>query len=93
MKKIIAGILVAGIVGSTLTACESWERQKKDMESEYGGGLKRTVEVYNYGKLIKTYEGKFDVEKKNGRIKFIDQNKKVHIIYLGDGTTVAVDEQ
>ena len=62
--------------------CESCERWQKDMASEYGGGLERTLEVYSYdGDLLKKYEGEFDFEiTENGRVK-ADINGKRIIIF------------
>lgn len=68
-------------------------RFMKDMKSEWRNGLERTVEVYDVnGNLIKRYEGKFDVERDDDRIKFDDENGKRHIIYVKTGT-VFVDEK
>lgn len=48
MKKKVATILVLGVVMMSLVGCgQSWERTKKNMASEYGGGLNRTVTVYD----------------------------------------------
>lgn len=88
---IIGGLLAISI---TLSACsESMKRDMKDMSSEYSGGLNRTVDVYQNGKAIKHYEGKFDIKKTAGKIKFIDEKGKSHIIYFTGDTAVFTDEK
>jgi len=59
MKKLI--LIVAALL--LLTGCESWKRTVKDFQSDYGGGLYRTVTVLDYqGDTIKQWTGKFDVQ-------------------------------
>lgn len=93
-KKLLAGILLAGLSLATLTGCgESWERTKKNLESEYGGGLERVLTVYDAnGNMIKRYEGKFDIESKGDKIKFIN-NGKVVIIYRSQFHSIIVEEK
>jgi hypothetical protein len=82
MKKFLLG-MVAGIAIVSLVACgqQVTERSKKDQESA-NNGLNRTLEVYSHdGKLIKKYEGTFDLEwGDGGKVKF-DLEGKRHIIY------------
>ena len=60
MKKII--IALAAML--LLTGCgEGWKRTVKDFQSNYGGGIYRTVTVYDYeGDTLRTWTGKFDVQ-------------------------------
>lgn len=60
MKKII--ITIAALL--LLTGCgESWHRTVKDFQSNYGGGINRTVTLLDYqGDTIKQWTGKFDVQ-------------------------------
>ena len=63
----------------------SVQRALKSINSEYSGGLDRTVTVYDYnGNEITTYTGKIDVEdtETGGKVKF-DLNGKRTIIYGG----------
>ena len=46
-KKIIAMILVL-ITILSLTGCASMQRDMKTISSDWGGGLNRTVTVYDY---------------------------------------------
>lgn len=58
--KFIFGALMLIAISS---CSESYDRMVKDFKSDYGGGLKRKVSVYDYnGKLIKTWEGRFDTQ-------------------------------
>ena len=59
MKKLIIVLAVMLL----FTGCESWKRMVKDVKSDYGGGLNRTITVLDYqGDTIKQWTGKFDVE-------------------------------
>lgn len=59
MKKFI--LIITALL--LLTGCESWKRTVKDFQSDYGGGLYRTVTVLDYqGDTIKQWTGKFDVQ-------------------------------
>ena len=93
-KKIAA--LVAVAVGvCTLTGCASCKRFFKNMDSEWGNGLHRTVDVYDVnGDKIKEYSGKFDItfDDDTGRLLFDDENGKRHIIFPGT-STVVIDEE
>lgn len=93
-KKLITGLLILGIV-ALFTGCEeseSYKRHQKTIESEYNGGLNRIVTVYaNDGKVIKTYEGKFDIEdtEAGNKVLFDSDGKRV-ILY---NATVVVEEK
>lgn len=70
---------------------ESGKRAYKDQQSNFNNGIERIVEVYDVsGDLIKTYEGRFDVETSaEGKyIKFDDENGKRHMIYYTTGTVI-----
>lgn len=76
---------------------ESGARALKSQESNFNGGIERTVEVYDMnGNLIKTYSGKFDVDCKTETetpyIVFDDENGKRHMIFYPTGTIV-IDEK
>lgn len=92
-KKIALLTLLSGLSIFTLAGCASWERGLKDIGSDLGGGLNRTVEVYDYsGNLLKTYEGKLDIEDSStisGKVKF-DMNGKRYIVY---NAIVVVEEK
>lgn len=92
---IIGGLLIGGAVFYLNT--ESGKRAIKDMKSEIGNGIHRTVSVYDVnGELIKEYKGKFDVETGNSSnapyIVFDDENGKRHIVYYTTGT-ILIDEK
>ena len=83
MKIKIVSLVASLALLLTLTGCgESWERSKKDWDSEYNGGLERTISVYSYeGNLLKTYKGKCDIEENElNKILFDIDGKRV-IIY------------
>lgn len=82
MKKnhIILAIVVLTIV-CTLTACgEAWKRQVKSFESNYGGGLDRTITVYDYnGNELRTWSGKFDISEDTDVVSFDLDGKRIVI--------------
>lgn len=89
MKKRKLLVVVFGVVVLLMTGCASTSRWMKDVSSEYGGGLNRTVTVYDMqGEPIREYTGKIDVEANEGKVLF-DLNGKRTIIY---NATVIVQE-
>lgn len=83
MKIKIVSLVASLALLLTLTGCgESWERTKKDWDSNYNGGLKRTISVYSYdGNLLKKYSGKCDIEENESNKVLFDINGKRVIIY------------
>ena len=100
-KKVAAAtLMVASVLTIATFAGIHWyynntaagQRAFKSQESNFNNGIERTVEVYDAtGNLIKSYEGKFDVDYDNDRIIFDDENGKRHIIYYPTGTVI-IDE-
>lgn len=86
-KKLgIIVVLVAVVIAITLSmsGCASCSRNMKSMSSDFGGGLNRTVTVYDYnGETIKSWSGKFDVSENDNEIFFDDENGKRVIIHGG----------
>lgn len=80
-RRILMAALCA-VTALTICACGAeWDRTMKDISSNYGGGLSRTVTVYDMqGKPIKEYTGKIDVEDNEGKVLF-DLDGKRTIIY------------
>ncbi len=92
MKRFFITLTVLLII-STLSGCgESFQRSVKTFTSEYTGGLERKVEVYSStGQLLKTYEGKLDIETNEyGNKVLFDIGGKRTIIY---NATVIVEEK
>ena len=77
MEKILF-TLIAVICVLNFTSCESCSRNVKSIKSDVGGGLERTLVVYDYdGDTLSVYEGKFDI-RDNGADNqvFFDLNGK-----------------
>ncbi len=77
-----------------LCSCsESCARTMKDINSDYNGGLSRTVRVYDIdGELVAEYTGKFDIETDHSTyILWDDEMGKRHIIYFST-FNVIIDE-
>ena len=100
-RKVIVISLLAAAVATFFTynafhwyytSTEGGRRAFKTQESNLNKGINRTVEVYDAtGNLLKTYEGKFDVDYDDDRIIFDDENNKRHVIYYPTGTVI-IDE-
>jgi hypothetical protein len=94
MKRKIKTCICVGLVSLLMcTGCTAnWDREMKDIQSNWSGGLDRIVTVYDSaGNVIKTYEGEIDIEDNEygNKIKF-DLDGKRHIIY---NAIVIVDEK
>lgn len=83
MKKIIAMILVLTMMILATGCGESWEREMKSFDSEYGGGLNRTITIYDQnGQAIKQYKGKVDIQDSEyGNKVLFDLDGKRVVIY------------
>ena len=89
MKKIIIAI---AIMATMLTGCASFERSIKDLESDFSGGLDRTLTVYNAnGDVLKTYKGKIDLASTEGGIVKFDLDGK-RIMYYNCYVEVIEDD-
>lgn len=88
--KLGAIVLLASI---TLTGCSSLERGFKGFKSEFGGGLYREVTVISQtGEILHQDSGKIDVEVNDYRVKYIDKDGKLVIVYLGSSTAVVKEK-
>ena len=82
MKKIIALTLILVTI-FMLTGCASMQRDMKTISSDWGGGLNRTVTVYDYtGDPIQSWTGKIDISESENEVWF-DLNGKRTIIQGG----------
>lgn len=82
MKKFIALVLIL-ITIFMLTGCASMERDMKTITSDWGGGLNRTVTVYDYtGNPIQSWTGKIDISESENEVWF-DLNGKRTVIQGG----------
>lgn len=83
LKKALFLAMVIGVTVST-TGCAGCARATKSISSDFGGGLNRTVTVYDYnGEEIKAWTGKFDVSASENEVFFDDSNGKRVIIHGG----------
>ena len=73
--SVLAIVIVCGLAG-----CSSCSRSVKSMSSDIGGGLDRTVTLYdNTGKEIKSLHGKIDLESNDQEVFFNLNDKRVII--------------
>lgn len=91
--RIIALICLAAFALMMCACSESCGRSCKDWQSDYNGGLHRTVKVYDInGELVAEYTGKFDIETDNETyILWDDELGKRHIIYFST-FNIIIDE-
>jgi hypothetical protein len=86
-RNIVIGTVIATvliIVAIAVANGANFQRGWKSLQSNYGGGLNRTITVYDYnGNPIKSWSGKFDVQESESRVFFDDENGKRVIIYNG----------
>lgn len=78
MKRKILLFCCAMVGVVSLIGCSSVERDLKSVQSDFGGGLNRTVTVYDYsGNKIKSWRGKFDVSESENEVYFDVDGKRV----------------
>lgn len=81
-KKVAITAALIAIIAATFTGCASIQRDIKSLESDWSGGLNRTVTVYSVtGEEIAKYEGKIDLEITDGGKVLFDLDGKRHIYY------------
>ena len=78
MKKLLI-VIINFILIAALTGCTaSQERDIKSIKSNWNGGLKRTVTLYDHnGKAIRTWEGKIDMTDSEHESDFVVNGKRV----------------
>ena len=97
IKKHIAKIItIISLLVICLVLCscsEGCARSCKDLDSNWNGGLYRTVKVYDIdGDLVAEYSGKFDIETDHTTYILWDDEKGMrHIIYFST-FNVIIDE-
>lgn len=71
LKRKILFSIILSMLACSFTGCASWERSMKTWESDYSGGLNRTLNVYDYqGNLIASYSGKIDLQESESKVLF-----------------------
>lgn len=98
-KILLAIFAFAAIAGGIIMILvslqsESFKRWKKDLESEYDGGLERRITVVGQnGEILKEYEGRMDIQSNEGdKIVFVMDGKKYIIYNSSIFNTIFVEE-
>ena len=79
---VIVFVVLIGVVA--LLGTSTAQRTLKSVSSDFGGGLDRTVTVYDYnGNEIRSWTGKFDVSESENEVYFDNENGKRVIIHGG----------
>jgi len=91
--RIIVTVCMLLIALALCSCSEGCARSCKDMDSNWNGGLYRTVKVYDIdGDLVAEYSGKFDIETDHTTyILWDDEQGMRHIIYFST-FNVIIDE-
>jgi hypothetical protein len=92
ISLLITSFILVSFIVWYLNGTESGQRAVKDLKSDVGGGIERVLYVYDYhGNLIKTYEGRFDIQENDygSKVKFELNGKRI-ILY---NSTIIVEEQ
>ncbi len=91
ISVILAALLI--VIPFVYMQTEKGQRALKSQKSNFSGGIERTITIYDInGEVIKTYDGRFDIDYNSERIIFDDENSKRHIIYYTTGT-ITIDEK
>lgn len=104
---VMVATIICGFLASLLlllgfkwwfTNTESGKRAMKTQESNFDGGIRRSVKVYDaVGNILQEYEGTFDIDfgGDEQRILFDDENGMRHVIYFKTGTVIVeeVDDE
>ena len=81
----IAGLIVLGMYHGFIwyyTNTESGQRAVVDQQSDFNGGLERTVTIYTAdGEVIAQYKGKIDIEGNDGGYVLFDFEGKRYTYY------------
>lgn len=79
---VIVFVVIIGAVA--LLGTSTAQRTLKSVSSDFGGGLNRTVTVYDYnGNEIRSWTGKFDVSESENEVYFDNEDGKRVIIHEG----------
>lgn len=79
---VIIFVVIVGVVA--LLGTSTAQRTLKSVSSDFGGGLDRTVTVYDYnGNEIRSWTGKFDVSESENEVYFDNEDGKRVIIHGG----------
>lgn len=79
---VIVFVVIVGVVA--LLGTSTAQRTLKSVSSDFGGGLNRTVTVYDYsGNEIRSWTGKFDVSESENEVYFDNEDGKRVIIHRG----------
>lgn len=73
---VIVFVVIVGVVA--LLGTSTAQRTLKSVSSDFGGGLDRTVTVYDYsGNEIRSLTGKFDVSESENEVYFDNEDENV----------------
>lgn len=92
-KAVLISIILCGSLFAGLywfyNHTEGGKRAVKTQESNFNGGVRRRVSVYDaVGNLLQEWDGRFDVDYSDERILFDDENRMRHIVYFKNGTVI-----
>lgn len=78
---VVFGVVIVCILFVAIAFKENFKRGLKSLNSDFNGGLDRTITVYSdTGEVLKKYRGKCDIESNESKVLFDMDGKRV-IIY------------
>lgn len=78
---VVFGVVIVCILFVAVTFKEDFKRGLKSLNSDFNGGLDRTITVYSdTGEVLEKYRGKCDIESNESKVLFDMDGKRV-IIY------------
>lgn len=86
MRKAIVAVSAVAVAAAALgtSGCASCSRAAKSISSDMGGGIDRTVTLYDYqGDELGSWSGKFDISEDDNEIFFDDADGKRVVIQGG----------
>lgn len=87
MRKLalaVSATALAATVAIGFTGCASCSRFTKSVNSDWNGGLDRTVTLYDYqGDVLGSWSGRFDVSEDDNEVFFDDAEGKRVVIQGG----------
>ena len=92
---VVIGLIVAAFFSHAYLSSASFERTKKAAVTEYNASkVEREVKVISEnGQGLYQTSGHFDIEYKDNRLRWIDEDGKVQLVYIGNSSTVIINEK
>lgn len=94
IASIIGVILIVVLISVFYLNSQTFQRNYREAVTNYDTDsvYREMYVVSRSGEIIYETEGSYDIEYKDNRLRWIDEDGYVQLIYLGDSATVVVNE-